>query len=104
MSYACPPGPPGEKGIEFISTNFVSNEEIPFIYDTGRLVALNDISLSRLNNITWVYKDFEGQVRVYFEIEGWGFTERSKSELEKEISEAIKKILDTHFDRKVVEK
>lgn len=40
----------------------------------------------------------KGRISVYFEICGSGFSIEEKKTIEQEISEAIKKILDDHFE------
>ena len=58
-----------------------------------------DLANARFSEIGRASKKIDGEVNVYFEICGNGFTVSEKKQIEKEIQEAIQKILDSHFDK-----
>ena len=78
----------------WINTNVLS----PAYTDEQRKRMATDIFNSTCSDILPVNKDIKGRVSVYFEICGSGFSIEEKKILDKEIQEAIKKILDKHFE------
>lgn len=67
--------------------------------DEVRKKMADDLANARFSEIGRASKKFDGEVNVYFEILGRGFTVSEKKQIEKEIQEAIQKILDEHFDK-----
>jgi len=68
------------------------------IYDyDSRLNMARDLVNARASDIRQVSKKLEGEMKVYFEICGSGYSMAERHAIEKEIQEAIKKILDKHF-------
>lgn len=96
------------------TNNFVSKDnsdlykcaENDFVYPTDtndtyevRLNIAHDLATSRMSNIRQVTQKVGGEIRVYFEICGSGFSVADKYAIEKEIQEAIKKILERHYNK-----
>jgi len=71
----------------------------PAYSDETRRQMAEDLSNARTSEIWPISKRIGGEIRVYFEICGNGFTVSEKKQIEKEIREAIQKILDNHFDK-----
>lgn len=65
-------------------------------YDSRMSIAL-DLVNAKASDIRQVSKKLDGEMRVYFEICGSGYSMSERHAIEKEIQEAIKKILDKHF-------
>ena len=67
-------------------------------YEDRQKVA-EDLTNARMSDIRQVTKKIGGEMRVYFEICGSGYSLAERHAVEKEIQEAIKQILDKHFDK-----
>lgn len=78
------------------SNDLVYSEAYSYDY---RLNTAKDLANTRISEIGVITKCISGEIKVYFEICGNGFTVSEKKQIEKEIQEAIQKILDSHFDR-----
>lgn len=63
-----------------------------------RLRTANDLVSARMSDIRQVTKKISGEMRVYFEICGNGYSLAERHTIEKEIQEAINEILERHFE------
>jgi pyruvate carboxylase len=63
-----------------------------------RLRTANDLVSARMSDIRQVTQKIGGEIRVYFEICGNGYSLAEKHVIEKEIQEAITKILKQHYE------
>lgn len=78
--------------------DFVYPSDAIETYEDRQQVA-QDLTNARMSDIRQVTKKIGGEMRVYFEICGSGYSLAERHAIEKEIQDAIKQILDKHFDK-----
>ena len=95
---------PFEKAYSYLyrcaSNNWINTNMISPIYtDEQRKQMAVDVFNATYSDIWQVNKEIKSKVSVYFEISGSGFSVAEKKALEKDIQDAIQKVLDKHFDQ-----
>ena len=76
--------------------DFVFPSDAIETYEDRQQVA-QDLTNARMSDIRQVTKKIGGEMRVYFEICGSGYSLAERHAIEKEIQEAINEILERHF-------